>query len=184
MDEELVQIGNFLLSKSVLDILIPLISGLFGTILGGLISFSSVRASDNRRWEQEKKDRLSAERREATAMALEWFDPFRDAITKANLMTGTYLQGMIDLDDLRTQWPDLLKHPGLRDPPARLQVWLRPDVYQGALSIVSDLNNFVFNISSFPATSGDEWRKRFEHYSRFFVTAQAFQPDEMTTKGL
>lgn len=166
MDQECIQIGNYLISKDVLDVLIPLVSSLVGILIGGAIAYISVRSSDNRKWEQEKKDKLSVERREAIAIALEWFNPFRDAMTKARLLTGSYLQGRIDKERLRTRWPDLISHPGLKDPPPRLQVWLRTDTYKRAFSIIGKLDNFVFEINRYPPTA-DEWANQFSQYSDY-----------------
>jgi hypothetical protein len=55
MNQEWIQIGNYLISRYALDILVPLLSGLVGTVVGGTIAFLSVRSSANRKWNQEKK---------------------------------------------------------------------------------------------------------------------------------
>jgi hypothetical protein len=167
MDQEYVQLVNYVISKEIVDILIPLISGLIGTIIGGLISYCSIRSSDNRKWQQEKKDRLSTERREAIGMALEWFDPFRAAIMKARLLMNSYSIGMIDSEGVRTQWPDLLNHPGLKDLPPRLQVWLQSDTYKKAIEIVADLNNFVYKLNPLPSAEGER-REYFSDFPDFF----------------
>jgi len=153
--------------KDTLDIIIPLVSGLLGTIIGGLITYFSVRASDNRKWEQAKIDRLSSEHQEAIAMALEWCEPFRKNILKARLLTGSFLQQWLELDELRSQWPNLLENLAQQNLPAKLQVWLPPDTYQKALHIAAKLNNFISNIDPFPLKT-EEWRERFNQYSIFF----------------
>jgi len=151
----------------IFNSLIPLTSALLGIIIGGLISYLSVRASDNRKWAQEKVDRISKEQRDAIGMALEWCEPIRRNISKARLLTGTFLQGWISTDDLRSQWPNMLTTLAHVNLPARLQVWLPPDTYKSALDIAAEVDNFAVNIEAFP-TQPDEWHRRFTTYSDFF----------------
>jgi hypothetical protein len=51
MTPDTVQFGPFVISKVVLDVLAPLV----GTVIGGLLTFFSTRAVENRKWEQQKK---------------------------------------------------------------------------------------------------------------------------------
>jgi hypothetical protein len=164
VNQEYIEFWDYIISKEYIDILIPLFSGMLGIVIGGIISYLSVRASDNRKWKQEKKDRLLAERRDAIGMALEWFDPFRAAITKASLLTGSFLQGTITREEMRSQWPDLLRAPGLTDPPARLQIWLRDDAYRRSISIITDLNNLVSEIYR-TKFENEDWHDLFVRYS-------------------
>ena len=153
--------------NGTINIFIPLASALLGTIIGGIISYFSVRSSDNRKWKQEKIDRVSIQRTEAIGMALEWCKPIRKNILKAQLLTGSFLQEWLQPDDLRSQWPDMLSTLTQLDLPARLQVWLPPDTYQRAVDIAADVNNFVSKIDSFPSKP-EEWHELFVHYSAFF----------------
>jgi hypothetical protein len=167
MDQEWIQIGNYLISRSALDILVPLVSGLLGTIIGGTIAFLSVRASSNHKWNQERKDRLLMERREALASALEWFDPFRMAVMRARLLTESYMRGMINEDGLRSQWPSLIGHPGIKDPPAKLQAWLPPDSYDKSLEIMGQFEKYVSKIDR-QGAKPEAWSEQFGRYSDFF----------------
>lgn len=167
MSQEWIQIGNYLVSRYALDILVPLVSGLLGTMVGGTLAFLSVRASANRQWSQERKDRLLVERRQALASALEWFDPFRMAVMRARLLTESYMRGMINEDAFRAQWPNLIGHPGIKDPPTKLQVWLPANTYNKTLEIFSEFENYFFKIDR-QASGSEAWSERFGRYFDFF----------------
>jgi hypothetical protein len=167
MNQEWIQIGNYLISRYALDILVPLLSGLVGTVVGGTIAFLSVRSSANRKWNQEKKDRLLMERRQALASALEWFDPFRMAVMRARLLTESYMRGMINEDAFRAQWPHLIGHPGIKDPPTKLQVWLPANTYKKSLEIFGEFENYFPKIDR-QASAPEAWSERFGRYFDFF----------------
>lgn len=167
MNQEWIQIGNYLISRSALDILVPLVSSILGTIIGGTIAFLSVRASSSRKWNQERKDRLLMERREALASALEWFDPFRMAVLRARLLTESYMRGMINVDGLRSQWPSLISHPGIKDPPAKLQAWLPSNSYNKSLEIMGQFEKYVSKMDHQAATP-EAWSEQFGRHSDFF----------------
>lgn len=167
MNQDWIQFGNYLISRTALDILVPLLSGFFGTVIGGGIALLSVRGSANRKWNQERKDRFLMERREALASALEWFDPFRMAVMRARLLTESFMRGMIDEEGLRDQWPKLLSHPGIKNPPVKLQVWLPPNTYNKSLEILREFENYVFKIDH-QASSPESRGEQFERYAEFF----------------
>ena len=167
MNQEWIRVGNYLVSRYALDILVPLISSILGTMLGATIAFLSVRASANRKWNQERKDRLLVERRQALASALEWFDPFRMAVMRARLLTESYIRGMINEDSFRAQWPNLIGHPGIKDPPTKLQAWLPPNIYKKSLEIFADFENYFFKIDR-QASTPEVWSERFGRYFDFF----------------
>jgi hypothetical protein len=86
------------------------------------------------------------ERRQALASALEWFDPFRMAVMRARLLTESYMRGMINEDAFRAQWPHLIGHPGIKDPPTKLQVWLPANTYKKSLEIFGEFENYFLKI--------------------------------------
>lgn len=163
MCEDCLSIGSYIISKDTINLFIPLISGLLGAFIGGFIAYISIRASDNRKWIQEKHDRLQTERREAIALTLEWFDPFRNAIIKAGTLMGSFLQGGLTEGDLKKQWPDLLSTFSISDPPPRLQAMLPEDTYSRAFVIILKLENLPLFLS-IPKDS-EEWGEKFVQYT-------------------
>ena len=80
MPPEFVQIGPIVISKVVLDVLAPL----FGTVIGGFITYFTTRATENRKWKQQKEDQLPEQRREAIALSLEWITPIDLVLYRAS----------------------------------------------------------------------------------------------------
>ena len=161
MSEEFYTIGSYCISKAFFDILMPFISGLLGTIIGGLIAYFSIRASDNRKWKQEKHDKLMAEKREAIAIALDWFRPFHLGIEKVAFLLGSYLQQRLNEAEVRKQWPDFFGTLEELQPPPRLELWLPQDIYKRIFEIITELENSTsLNLFPYPQTD-DDWHKRF-----------------------
>jgi hypothetical protein len=78
MNDELVQIGPFLISRAVFDFLAPLL----GVLVGGLITYFTVQAAE-KKWQQQKSDKLQ-NRSGAIAETLEWFTLHNPAMPITN----------------------------------------------------------------------------------------------------
>lgn len=163
-----VQIGSFIISKVIIDVFAPLL----GTLIGGLITYFSTRAVENRKWEQQKRDRLQEQRREASAIALEWLDPIRNALTKASLISSASLYERRSAEELRKSWPDLLTALSRMDPPTKLQVLLPASTYERGLQIIHGLDELrtftIFNTPSKP----EDWQVRLEQCTKHIATLQ------------
>ncbi|GEM_PF-6001964 len=78
-----VQIGSLVISRAVFDVLSPLI----GVIIGGLVTYFTTRAVEDRKWKREIRYEKQKELREGIAVALEWINPLHNALTRASLMS-------------------------------------------------------------------------------------------------
>lgn len=135
MASDMIQIGSLIFSKSILDVLSPL----FGTFIGGLITYFVARSIENQKWEKEKKDRLSERKREALAQALDWIDPMELAVSNASMLISSHLSNVIDQENFQERWPYLLGELKKYDLPQRLRVFLPLDAYPRAHQIVKEL---------------------------------------------
>ncbi len=160
MPPDTVQIGPLIISKVIIDIFAPLL----GAVIGGLIAYLTTRAIENRKWEQQKKDKLQEQRREAIALALEWLEPIDNAVMHAGMLTSAFQCKNISRDDFLRQWPDLLTTLASKAMPTRLRVLLTPELSQVGLQICRKLDDLrTLNLRSEPApsTPKDEWLESF-----------------------
>lgn len=135
MEKQCVQFGQYILSTDLLNIIFPLI----GTIIGGVISFYSIKAIENRKWKQQKIEKYQEEYREAIASTLEWIDPFNDAIDEAQMVVADYVMGRRCAEEYVFAWPKILGHPAIKDPPKRLRILLPEKIYPKFMSILNSL---------------------------------------------
>ena len=135
MPQDIIQIGPLAIPKILIDILFPLI----GTIIGGFISYFSIRAVENLKWAQQKSDKYQEECKEAIAATFEWLDPFRDAITKAQSLVGDFIMGRVNEEEYALTWPQLIGNPKIKDPPKRMRILLPKEIYPRFMSIIMDL---------------------------------------------
>jgi phosphate/sulfate permease len=168
MPPETVQIGPLIISKVVLDVLAPLI----GTLVGGFITYISTRTVENRKWEQQKRDKFQEQRREAIALALEWLDPIRSALSKATLITSSKLFNRRSDEDFRKSWPNLLATLSQMDPPARLQVMLPQNTYERGLHIIHGLDELRSFLLIDQPTNKEELQAKFEQCSHHLSVLQ------------
>lgn len=75
------------------------LSPLLGVIVGGLITYFTMNKIEQKRWQQEKQEKLSTLKREALSKALEWIEPLRNAEIKASGLLMSVIRGDIDVDD-------------------------------------------------------------------------------------
>lgn len=136
MPPDTVQIGSLVISKSLIDVLLPLL----GTLIGGLISYLATTAAEDRKYRREKKDRLQEQQREALALALEWIEPIGNALTRATSVSRSLQMHLIDENQFLHDYPDLIASLANMDPPARLRVFLPKDAYPTVNEIVSELD--------------------------------------------
>jgi hypothetical protein len=134
MPQDLIQIGSFIISKSVLDFLSPL----FGTLIGGLITYLSIRASENRKRAQEKKDKIQEQQREALKIALQWLDPIHNVLVDVGLRSNPIGKKEIDMGD---NWPDLIQKLKKFDIPRYLLVLLPQDPYKRSFELINRIND-------------------------------------------
>jgi hypothetical protein len=104
MPEDLIQIGSFYFSKSLLDVLAPL----FGTLIGGFITFLTTRRIEILRWEKDKGDKLLGQRQEALGLALEWIDALDYTTASIALLMTGLLSKIISVDEFSKRCPNLL----------------------------------------------------------------------------
>ncbi len=139
MTPDTIQFGPWLISKSFVDIMIPLFGALIGTLIGGFISYWATKTVEDRKYQREKKDKLREQQREALAFALEWIDPLIDTISQVLHLTGNYLKDSLDKDAFERDYPNLMASIASLQPPARLKVLLPETTYPRISEIASDL---------------------------------------------
>lgn len=139
MDSDLVYIGSFAISKTLLDVLAPLL----GTLIGGLITYLSLRGIESHKWKQEKADRYLEQIREAIAITLEWIHPINDALTTASLKVSGMRFLRVEKEKYLKDWPDLVNKLSKMDPPVRLQVFLPDYAYKRVLKIARLLDSLL-----------------------------------------
>src|SRR5258708_37454425 len=105
MPPDVVQIGPFIISKVVFDVLVPLLSALFGTLIGGLVTYFAARAIENQKWQQQKENKLKKESREAPAIKLEWLDSNGVSFQKASRLVFKFQWTNDNHDPLSDKWP-------------------------------------------------------------------------------
>ena len=164
MHPDTVQIGSFVLSKSVFDGLLVM----FGVITGGLITYLTTRSNENRRWATQKLDRLQEHRREAFALALEWLPPIELAVEKAAMLASGYLQDEITDNEMSKRWPNILHELAKRDLPMRLNVLLPTSIQQRSDALIDEiiyLQSYALYLK--PARKADqaEWTKQFQAFN-------------------
>ena len=135
MPPDTVQIGSLVISKSLLNVVFPLI----GTLIGAFITYLTTTAVENRKWQREKKDKLQEQKRDAFADALEWITPTNNALISACGLVFAYLRHDINEDQFLGDFPDLLRSLPI-DPPAHLQIFLG-DAYPQSMEIVRGLRD-------------------------------------------
>jgi hypothetical protein len=171
MPPDFVQIGPFIISRVVFDTAVPLVS----VVIGGLITYLTTRAIENRKWEQQKKDKLQEQRREAIGLALEWIAPIESAVTRASLLTSSFIKKTISEDEFRSRWPDLISVLARKDIPVRLSVLLPPNTYERGIQITMQLEELqAFSLISEPIgkTTVEEWTKRFDSVTHCIASMQ------------
>jgi hypothetical protein len=129
-----------IISKAVFNVIAPLISGLVGTLTGGLITFLVTNSIENRKWRRETEYKLKEEKREAFAVALEWIAPLQQSLTKASLVRSAYQFGRIDQERFLERYPDVIPSLTKLDPPARFRAVLAKDAYALSFEIIYGLD--------------------------------------------
>ena|SRR5258707_4268073 len=131
MPPDVVQIGPLVISKTVIDVLAALI----GTLIGGFIAYLSTRAIEDRRWKQQKQDKLQDQRREALALMLEWLEPIGMSLSKAIDLVELYERRNLDKDALDEAWPDLLSVLATKAIPIHLKIVIPTELYNRGYEI-------------------------------------------------
>jgi hypothetical protein len=119
-------INTTCINVSVAGIVISSAAAVIGWILGWVSRVSF----EGRRIRHEKDVRLEAVRREAIESAQRWIDPMITTVTKASLISMSYMYGVTDADALKRKWPTELKATlATLDVPPHLRSYL-PDSTQ------------------------------------------------------
>jgi len=128
MDPDTLQIGSLIISKTIIDIFAPML----GTIIGGLISYFSIKSIEERKIKQQKLNDFQDQKREAIKIALQWLDHIHNAITKVSLQSHPYQPNLANTNN----WPDLLKELTKYDVPRHLSILLPADSYKKSNIII------------------------------------------------
>ena len=113
MPSDTIQIGPLLISGVVFNVITTILS----VIVGGLITYFATSNIERRKWEQEKKDKLQEQRRDAIGLALEWVDPINIAVMRASALAMRFMNNTADFEELMDEWP-----VGLNDNTARVSI--------------------------------------------------------------
>ncbi len=176
MTQDIIHIGSLSIPKILIDILFPLI----GTIIGGFISYFSIRAVENLKWAQQKADKYQDERKEAIAATFEWLDPFRDAISKAQSLVGDFMMGRVDEEEYALTWPQLIGNPKIKDPPKRMRILLPKEIYPRFMSIIMSLEKIrTLPLMALKGTPefGDKYRQAQESLSNLEKLLDGLESD-------
>lgn len=114
---------------------------LIGVLIGGLVTYFTVRTTEQIRWKQQKIDKFQEEYRQVLITAMDWIDPYRDAIYQANKVLGDFLMERKSESEYLVEWPKLVGHPELKDPPKKLRVFLPDDIYPRFLTVLRNLDD-------------------------------------------
>lgn len=136
MGSEIVRIGSLEVSKSILEVVFPLL----GVVIGGLVTYLVTSAAERQRWRQAKQDRLAEAQRGGISIALKWLDPMDRAISRANLLLSTHLHGEMEHEEFMVRWPRLLDELTEHDIPKELRVLLPDGLYIRGNRIVRKLD--------------------------------------------
>jgi hypothetical protein len=68
--------------------LAAVLSGFIGVVVGGLITYLTARKLETQKWEQQKKDKLLQDRREAIVQMMDWIDPIHIEMLGAMLVAS------------------------------------------------------------------------------------------------
>lgn len=165
MSTEFVQIGNFFISKVVFEAVILLTS----VVVGGVITYLTTRTLEYQKWNQQKKEKLQEQRREALGHALEWIAPIEIAMSDSNILASAFIEKNISEDDFRTQWPNLVSELAKKVIPARFSVLLPSSSYKLSLQIIRQLRELYIN--SLHSQGVTTWEKLAPIYNKYMEQA-------------
>jgi hypothetical protein len=180
MTPDTVQIGPIIISKSVFDALMVLVS----VIIGGLVTYFTTQAIEHKKWRERKQDKMQEYRREALALALEWLPPIEIAIYKASVLSSGFLRNELSEDKMRKDWPHLLHDLAMKDLPMRFNVLL-PSATQkridDIISLIEDLQSFALRTKPVKKMEKEEWmqslRSIAERTSRLNANSEALNQE-------
>lgn len=165
MSPDTVQIGPLVISKTVIDVLAPL----SGTIIGGLITYFTTRAIEDRKWrqtlamedvkwQQQKADKLKEQQQQAFAQALEWIGPLTLAVMRVRMLANSFKANVINEQELHDEWPHLVKDLIAREIPTRLFVLLPTEIQDLSMGINLGIDNLkLILLDKSPQVSDEPW---------------------------
>jgi hypothetical protein len=128
--EDTILIGGYCFFKSTFDILIPVITAIIGVIVGGWIANYSSSTLQKREWKRQDFIEQAKPKREAIEIALQWIQPMRSYLIKAEAVASSYLFGHLNIDELRERYPRLITNKLVEfDVPAHLIPYLPEHTY-------------------------------------------------------
>ncbi len=128
------------MGDELMPILLSMAGPLLGTIVGGLITFIVMRSIEHQRWLRERQEKLLGLKRDALAAALEWFEPMRNAESRASSLVMAAIRGEIDDERFLNEFPYLLGELIKKDLPANQRAVLPDNVYARGHRIVRELD--------------------------------------------
>jgi hypothetical protein len=150
-----VQIGSLQISKTLFDVLVPLISGFLGTFVGGFITYFVTKASENRKWQKEKNDLFQEHKRKALAIVLEWIGLLQKALSDASFLSSRFQRGIIDHESFVRDFPYVISVLKENEPPASFRVMLPEDVYSLSREIVDGIEKLKYLVLENPKPDTD-----------------------------
>lgn len=120
MSTDTIQIGPLIISTAAFTV----IASLFGTVLGGLITYFTIHFTEKQKWKQQRQDKHDEEQAAAIEIAMEWIGPIKIALATANRLVRQYLHRTISSEDFRKRWPKLNRSIKLGGNPAKFDIYL------------------------------------------------------------
>ena len=171
MDPDTLQIGSLIISKTIIDIFAPML----GTIIGGLISYFSIKSIEERKIKQQKLNDFQDQKREAIKIALQWLDHIHNAITKVSLQSHPYQPNLANTNN----WPDLLKELTKYDVPRHLSILLPADSYKKSNIIIGLIEELRVKIILESKTKNPDELKEFTKETIDTINLMQMNLDEL-----
>lgn len=116
---------------------------LLGVFIGGFIAYFTARGVENRRWKNDRQEKLSGLQRNAIAAALEWIDPMRNAEIRASSLVMAAIHGDFDHEQFLKEFPYLLGELVKRELPADQRAVLPDNIYERGHRIAHDMEKLI-----------------------------------------
>ena len=100
-----------------------------GLIVGWLLNYLGTKNLEQRRWRQQRQDKLDEARRPALERALAWLDPMDEALNTAETEMYMLLNGDQDDQQFRARYPNLLSELRRLDLSPEQRLLLTTDPY-------------------------------------------------------
>ena len=129
------------MNEELLLTIVSISGPLIGAIIGALIASLTSARLERSKWRFERQEKLSSLQREALAAALEWIEPLRSSLIKANSLVMAAIEGEFDHTDFITGFPNVLGRLAEKDLTAEQRAVLPGNYYQKGHMIVREFDN-------------------------------------------